>query len=157
MRLVCSFFMAGCLLGPAFGEAQDIKGFEGRWRQDIGESSPKGKTRTPKELNIHIDGDRLMVTMTGPGKVHQVQASYEISGPEVTYTGLNGDEFHIRVTHDGDSLVFEGKEQERGAEYPVHETWIFKDKSEGRVLLDTKNAKDPSEPSKAVTEYERVN
>jgi hypothetical protein len=136
--------------------SQELSGFVGAWRQDISDTSPKPKYKIPKELVIKLDGDTLTVTMKGPGKVHSANVTFEIGGPEVTYTGLDGDEFHIKATRDGNSLVFDGSEHERGSDRAVHEVWTLQNKSEGQVLLDTKNAKDPDEPAKVVAEYERV-
>ncbi len=156
MRFLSAAFLASGLLvsGPVY--SQDLSGFAGNWRQDIAETTPRPRGKTPKELKVKIDGDTLMMTMTGPGKVHTVEITLQIGGPEVTYTGLDGDEFHVKLTRDGHSLVFDGREHEKGRDYPVHEVWTLRNKSEGQVLVDTKDAKDPDEPAKTVTEYERV-
>jgi len=146
-------FFSLALASSGISSGQEPAGFAGTWRQD---SSPASKARTPKELVITIDHDTLMVTMKGPGKVHGVNVTYQIGGPEVTYTGLDGDEFHIKVTRDGDSLVFDGREYEDGSNLPVHEVWTLRNKSEGQVLVETKNnAKSASKPAK-ISEYQRI-
>ncbi len=104
---------------------------------------------------IKLDGDMLMVSMKGPGKVHSVNVTFQMGGPEVTYTGLDGDEFHVKVTRDGDSLVFDGSEHEDSRELPVHEMWSLRNKGEGQVLVDAKNAKSAGGAGR-VSEYERV-
>lgn len=141
---------------PILSPGQDVSGFAGAWRQDIPDTSPKPRSRIPKELLIKIEGDTLLVTMKGPGKMHSVDVTFQIGGPEVTYTGLDGDEFHIKVTRDGQTMVFDGSEHEKGSDHHVHEVWSLKDKKEGQVLVDTKDAKDPDEPAKVVSEYERL-
>lgn len=156
MRCVHCFLMAGILLDPAFAGAQNASAFSGLWRQDIADSSPKSKSRIPKQLNIKLEGDTLTVTMMGLGKVHQVDMTYQLGGPELTYTGLDGDEFHIKARREGDSLVFDGNEHERGSEHAVHETWTLQNKSEAQLLIDAKNAKDPDEPAQIRSEYQRV-
>jgi len=157
MRVPSGVLLLGMAIassGPSHG--QESMGFVGSWRQDISDTSPKPKSRIPKELVIKLDGDTLMVTIKGPGKVHSVDVTFQIGGPEVTYTGLDGDEFHIKATRDGTSLVFDGSEHEKGHDYTVHEVWTLQNKSEGQVLVDSKNAKDPDEPAKVAAEYERV-
>lgn len=155
MRFLSAALFAS-LAFPPFLPAQDLSAFAGSWRQDIPDSSPRSKTRKPKELNVAITGDNLTMAITGPGKVHHIEVTFQIGGPEVTYTGLDGDEFHIKLTREGNSLIFAGREHEDGHNYAVHEVWTLRDKSEGQVLVDTKDAKDPDEPRKSVTEYERI-
>lgn len=157
MRVHSGVLLLGlALASTSISPAQEASGFVGAWRQDISDTSPKPRSRIPKELVIKLAGDTLMVTMKGPGKVHSVDVTFQIGGPEVTYTGLDGDEFHIKAARDGNSLVFDGREHEKGSDYPVHEVWTLRNKSEGQVLVDTKNAKDPDEPAKVSAEYERV-
>jgi len=140
--------LASCGISPA----QEPSGFAGTWRQVL---SPTSKGRIPKELVITLDNDTLMVIMKGPGKLHSINLTFQIGGPEVTYTGLDGDEFHIRVTRDRDSLVFDGSEHEEGRDLPVHEMWTLRNNGEGQVLVDTKNAKSRGGSAK-IFEFERV-
>jgi hypothetical protein len=130
--------------------------FNGTWRQAIYGASPTTKSKTPRELVIKLDGDTLMLTMKGPGSIHSIDITFQIGGPEATYTGLDGDEFHIKVTRHGKSLVFDGREHEESRDLPLHEMWTLRNEGKGQVLVDTKNAKSTGEPAK-VSEYERVN
>jgi len=154
MRRRYALLVVACLVTTVRG--QDASGFNGTWREDIREGSPTGKSKTPRELRITTNRDTLTVTMTGTGKIHSVDVTYQIDGPEVTYTGLDGDEFHIKVSRGANNFVFDGHERERGSDYPVHEVWTLKNKSEGQVLIVTKDQKGSDEPAKSVTEYERV-
>jgi hypothetical protein len=154
--LLSATLLVGGLLISGRVYSQDVGGFAGSWRQDITQTSLRSKEKNAKGLEVKIDGDTLMITMTGPGKVHSVELTLQIGGPEVTYTGLDGDEFHIKLTRNGDGLVFEGREHEKGSDYRVHEVWTLRNKSGRQVLVDTKDAKDPDESAKRVTEYERV-
>jgi endonuclease YncB( thermonuclease family) len=157
MRVQSGVVLLGlAIVSASLSPGQEPMGFVGHWRQDLADTSPKPKSRIPKELVIKLDGDTLMVTMKGPGKVHSVDVTFRIGGPEVTYTGLDGDEFHIKAIRDGNSLVFDGSEHENGSDRPVHKVWTLRNKSEGQVLVETKTAKDPAEPAKVVAEYERV-
>ncbi len=156
MRVQSGVLLLGlAITSSRMSHGQELMGFVGSWRQDIAGTSPKPKSRISKTLVIRLDGDNLTVTMMGPGKVHNVDVSFQIGGPEVTYTGLDGDEFHIKATRDGNSLVFDGSEREESRDLAVHETWTLRNKGEGEVLVDTKNAKSPGEPAK-IFEFERV-
>ena len=139
MRIRSGLMILGFVLAASgMSHGQGAGGFVGAWRQVISDSSPARKVRIPKELVIKLDGDTLGVIMKGPGKVHIINVSFPIGGPEVTYTGLDGDEFHLRVSRDGDRLVFDGSEHEDGRDLPVHETWTLRNKGDGQVLVDSK-------------------
>jgi len=156
MRLMTGFLLAVVLaFSAAVAVAEGPDGFAGVWRQNIPDSAGKPRSKIPKQLVIKLDGHALMVTMKGPGKVPKVDVTFQLGGPEVTYTGLDGDEFHIRATREGDRLVFDGTENEMGSSLLVHEVWTLRSNSEGDVLVDTKNAKDHNQ-SPRVSEYERL-
>jgi hypothetical protein len=139
--------LLGLVLGPSIAShGKESSEFDGTWRQ---------KSKIPKELVIKLDGGTLMLTMKGPGKIHSVNMTFQIGGPEVTYTGLDGDEFHIKATRDGESLVFDGIEHEEGSELLVHEVWTLRNEGGSKVLVDTKSAKNPGKAAR-VAEYERV-
>jgi hypothetical protein len=144
--------LASALASSGILHGQEPSRFVGTWRQDI---SAAAKVKTPKELVIRLDGDKLTVITTGPGKVRSINVTFQIGGPEVTYTGLDGDEFHVKVTRDANSLVFDGREHEESRNLPVHEIWTLLNKGERQVLLDTKNAKSPHEMDK-IFAYQRV-
>jgi hypothetical protein len=138
--LLLGLALAGISHGKEPGE------FDGKWRQ---------KSKSARELIIKLDGETLMLTMKGPGKIHSVNMTFQIGGPEVTYTGLDGDEFHIKAIRDGDSLVFDGTEHEDGSILRVHEVWTLRNEGGGKILVDTKNAKSPGGPPRVAEDEHR--
>ena len=107
-------------------------------------------------MKVTLEGETLTITTTGPGKLQRVEVTYQIGGPEVAFTGLDGDQFHIKASRQGTSLVFTGHEHEDGRDYPVHEIWTLQDRKAGQVLVIKKDSKDPDEHETSVTEYLRA-
>jgi hypothetical protein len=68
-----------------------------------------------------------------------LDVQYEIGGKETVYTGLDGDEFHSRLTFDGDQFVFTIVEHERGKEIKSKEIWSLTDS--GKTLKRVKGDK----------------
>ncbi len=133
------------LLALQLAASPGASAFNGTWRQQLAATS----ARAPKQFVVKVDGNTLALTMTGPGKVSAVDVTFEIGGPEVTYTGLDGDQFRLKVKLEGADLVFQGTEHEDGRDLPVHETWTLKTEGNTRVLVDSK-------PNKRTTTFAQI-
>ena len=111
----------------AFG--QTPPDFSGTWRQ-----TSRGVER---QMDIKQGGHSLLVktTVTNAKGKRSLEVKYEIGGPAVTYTGLDGDEFRSSVRWDAQDLVFDTIEREDGKEIPEKTVWTL---AEGRDKLQVK-------------------
>jgi len=94
-----------------------------------------------------------ITTQTNDGP-RSLDLKYEIGGPELVYTGLDGDEFHTKVRWDGESLAFDTVEHERGREIVSKQTWTLADG--GAVLREVKQSGEAGKPAESVAIYEKV-
>ncbi len=97
----------------------------------------------------------LAVKMTGSGKVATVDVSFQIGGPTVTYTGLDGDQFTLKATRKGAEIVLDGDELEDGQVLTIHEVWTTKTEGNLQTLVVRTTTTARSRVSKT-TIYERV-
>jgi hypothetical protein len=136
-------------------EAQTPADFSGVWQQDVSRSVPQRKSGRARELKIQQIGQVLTVKITattGQG-VRTLDLKYEIGGEELVYTGLDGDEFHTKVRWDGESLVFDTVEHERGKTIVSKQIWTLAEG--GKILREVKQSKDPGETAESVAIYAR--
>jgi hypothetical protein len=145
---------AQCVFGLSFTDSPGASAFNGTWRQQI--TPTAGKSRALKQLVIKTDANNLAVTMTGPGKLKTVDVTFQIGGPEVTYTGLDGDQFQLKVSLQGTDLLFEGREHEGGRVLPVREVWTLRTEGNNLLLIDSRSSKDTQEGATRTTIYEQV-
>ena len=135
-------------------QAQQPLDFSGTWRQDLSRSVPQRKSSRARELKIQQIGQVLTVqvtTKTGEG-LRTLNLKYEIGAQELVYTGLDGDEFHTKVRWDGESLVFDTIEHERGKQIASRQIWTL---TEGRkILRELKQVKDADEAAESLAIYE---
>lgn len=129
--------------------------FSGAWQQDVSQSVPQRKSKRARELKIQQTGRTLSVTVstkTGQGE-RTLDLKYEIGGQELVYTGLDGDEFHTKVRWDGESLVFDTVERERGRQIVSKQIWTLAEG--GKVLREVKQVKEAGEPAESLAIYEK--
>ena len=77
--------------------------------------------------------------MTGSAKVATVDVAFQIGGSEVTYTGLDGDQFKLKAQLNGADLVLDGTELEDGRVLTIHEVWTIKTQGDQRTLIDSRS------------------
>ena len=94
-----------------------------------------------------------LLTNPGPG-ARAIVLNYSIGGNELVYTGLDGDEFHTKAHWDGESLVFDIVEHERGREIVSKQTWKLTD--DGRVLQEVRQVQRDGAPAKSVAVFEKM-
>jgi hypothetical protein len=118
------------LLVAISGHGQTRPDFTGHWRQttDFG---------AQRQLDVEQNGNTLRVktTVTNSKGSRHLEVRYQIGGPETTYKGLDGDEFHASVHCNGSALVFDTVEHEGGRQIPETTVWIL---SEDRNNLQVK-------------------
>jgi len=130
--------------------------FSGVWRQDVSRNVPQRKSKGARELKIQQAGRILtvqVINIMSEGK-RSLDLKYEIGGQELVYTGLDGDEFHTRVRWDGESLVFDTVEHERGKKIVSKQTWTLA--NGGTVLREVKHVREAGEPAESVAVYEKA-
>jgi hypothetical protein len=149
MRIFIAVLMSHCLLATPL-----VSSFNGTWRQQM--AANLAKARTPKELFIKMNAVTLAVKMTGSGKVATVDVSFQIGGPTVTYTGLDGDQFTLKATRNGADLVFDGDELEHGQVLTIHEVWTTKTEGNLQTLVDSRTTTTSRGRVSKTTIYERV-
>lgn len=76
---------------------------------------------------------------------------FVVDGPEIHYTGLDGDDFHSRVHWQAQKLVFEIVELERGETIRAQEIWELID--DGAKLRRIKREDGPDEHSTCTTTF----
>jgi hypothetical protein len=130
--------------------------FSGVWQQDVSRSVPQRKSKGAREMKIQQIGRILTIkitTNTNKG-TQSLDLKYEIGGQELIYTGLDGDEFHTKVRWDGESLVFDTVEHERGRQIMSKQTWTLV--NGGAVLREVKQVPEAEEPGESVAIYEKA-
>ena len=92
------------------------------------------KSQRPRALKIQQMGRLLAVKVITPTNegVRTLDLKYQIGGEELVYTGLDGDEFHTKLRWDGENLVFDTVEHERGKEIVSKQIWTL---AEGGTVL----------------------
>ena len=137
------------LLLAALGAfAQTPPDFTGTWRQ-------KTDRGVERRLDIEQRGHSLLVktTVTNSKGSRSLNVKYEVGGPAVTYTGLDGDEFRTSVRWDGEALVFTTIEREDGKEIPEKTVWTL---ANGRESIQVKRQSDKGgKITESVTAYVR--
>ncbi len=91
-------------------------------------------------------------TITAQGE-RTLILSYEIGGPELVYKGLDGDEFHTKVRWNGESLVFDIVELERGKELSSQQIWTLSEN--GKILREVKRGRRDGQPTESLSVFER--
>jgi hypothetical protein len=139
----------GLLCGPALGWGQVRPDFSGNWQQvnERCQPKPKDKSLVYRSIIDHRD-PALTVTVTStnyPPGARELHLRYETTGKELIYTGLDGDEFHTKVHWEGESLVFDTVEYERGHKVLAKEVWTLIEA--GRTLKRVKEENGPGEHS----------
>ena len=139
-----------CLL-----DAQPRVDFSGVWRQNPSRSVPQNKSKRARDLTIRQNGQTLLIKLSSrtSHEIRTLDLKYEIGGEELVYTGLDGDEFHTKVRWDGNSLIFDTVEHERGKQIPSKQIWTLAEG--GRVLREVKQVKEPDEPAESVSIFEK--
>ncbi len=130
--------------------------FSGLWHQDVSRSVPPGNPTRRRELDIQQAGNVLTVkvsTETSRG-ARALHLEYEIGGRELVYTGLDGDEFHTKVRWEGENLVFDTIEHERGSEIVSQQIWSLAEG--GKLLREVKRSKTARQPAESVAIFEKV-
>jgi hypothetical protein len=122
--------------------------FAGHWSRQTDSGSQR-------HLEIGQNGRKLRVKTqeTSPEGTRHIDVTYEIGGPETTYTGLDGDEFHASVHWDGKSLVFEIVEHENGSEIPQRVVWTLSEDS--NTLRVDRSLTKSGQTKHSLTEYIR--
>lgn len=108
--------------------AQSPRDFAGEWQQ----TGVKNYSMT-----VGVDGNEVRVHVTS-ARGH-LDVLYQIGGKETVYTGLDGDEFHSRLTFEDAQFVFRIVEHERGEEIQSKEVWSLT--NEGKTLKRVKGEK----------------
>ncbi|MGB7729871.1 MAG: hypothetical protein WBL50_17705 [Candidatus Acidiferrum sp.] len=101
--------------------------FTGHWQQQT-------NSKTQRQLRVEQKGQNLRVktVVTNSDGTRNLEIKYVIGGPETTYRGLDGDEFHSSVRWDASSLVFNIIEQEGSNEIPQIAVWTLS--ADGKAL-----------------------
>lgn len=135
--------------------AQRLFDFSGSWQQDVSRSVPPRKSQRSRELTIRQTGPTLAVKTTTENREGRrtLDLKYEIGGQELVYVGLDGDEFHTKVHWDGESLVFDTIEHERGKEIVSKQTWTLAE--DGKVLREVKQFTEAGEPAESVAIFNK--
>jgi hypothetical protein len=139
---------------PLWG-AQPQVDFSGSWQQDASRSVPEVKAGRSRELDIQLTATTLtykLITKSSQGPRTQA-FKFEIGGPEIVYTGLDGDEFHTKVRWDGEALVFDTVEHERGSEILSKQVWTVTDG--GKSLREVRQTMKSGKPVESVAVYEK--
>ena len=100
--------------------AQTSPDFTGHWRQ-------QANSKTQRQLEVAQTGGNLRVKtlVTNSDGTRSLEVNYVIGGPETTYTGLDGDEFHSSVRWDAGRLIFDIIEHEGSNEIPQKTVWTL--------------------------------
>jgi len=106
---------------------QTVSDFAGHWRQ-------LASSRIQRQLEVEQSGNSLRVKteVIGSKETRELEVKYEIGGPKVSYTGLDGDSFSTAVHWEGRSLVFETTERESGSDIPQKVVWTLSE--DGKTL-----------------------
>jgi hypothetical protein len=106
--------------------AQQQPDYSGTWQQVNERCVPRPKNKQAfYRMVVEQSSTSLHLRITtNKGKL---ALDYEMNGKELVYTGLDGDQFHTKVHRDGQSLVFETIEHERGHKLPAKEVWTLAD------------------------------
>jgi len=147
-------FVVQCLLALNPADAPDASVFNGTWRQQM--AAKLASSSKPKELLIKGDASTLTVRMTGPGKVATVDIVFYVGGPEVTYKGLDGDEFKLRASMEGANLVLKGTELEEGRVLTIDEVWTRRTEGNIQLLVDSRTTKNDHARATKITVYEQI-
>jgi hypothetical protein len=152
-RLVLALSLCFLLQSAPALEAQAQVDFSGTWQQDLSRSVPQRKSQRPRELKIQHIGRTLTVKITTQRgqDARTLDLKYKIGGQELVYIGLDGDEFHTQVRWDGESLVFDTVEHERGKEIVSKQIWTLSEG--GKVLREVKQAREAGEQSESVAVF----
>ena len=149
MRVLnCAAFAASfsLFLNPGFTRAQTRADYSGVWQQVNGRCIPKPKNKhVSYRLEVEQKDSSLRLRIT-TDKGH-LNLDYQTAGKELVYTGLDGDEFHTNVRWDGQSLLFDTVEYERGHKVLAKEVWTLLDG--GHTLRRVKEEDEPGEHSTA--------
>jgi hypothetical protein len=103
--------------------------FTGHWRQQT-------NSKTQRQLEVEQKGQNLRVktSVTNSEGTRNLEVKYVIGGPQTTYTGLDGDEFHSSVRWDANSFVFDTIEHEDSNEIPQKAVWTLS--ADGALQVD---------------------
>jgi hypothetical protein len=117
VKRVSAFFLLFFAISIRGQSATD---FAGHWRQET-------NSATQRQLEIGQDGQALLVKtiITNSQGTRRLEVKYEIGGPQITYTGLDGDQFRSSVHWDGSALVFDTVEHEHGRDIPERTAWTL--------------------------------
>jgi hypothetical protein len=99
---------------------QSATDFAGHWRQAT-------NSATHRQLEVQQNGKNLLVEtiVTDSQGTRRLEVKYEIGGPQVSYTGLDGDQFRSSVHWDSSALVFDTIEHEDGKDLPQKTVWTL--------------------------------
>ena len=151
---LCVCILLVALSAFAIGAETSVN-FSGAWHQDLSRSVPPAKSNNLRDLDIQHAGNALTVkvrTETSRG-VRTLDLTYEIGGRELVYTGLDGDEFHTKVRWQGESLVFDTIEHERGSEIVSQQVWTIA--GGGNILREVKRRKSDGQPAESVAIFQK--
>ncbi len=127
----------------------------GTWQQNNERCIPPPRNKSYSyKMTVELSDNTLRVHITsnnGHGE-RQSDFTYEIGGKELVYIGADGDEFHSAVHWEGDALVFDIVEHERGRLIRSRDTWTLIDS--GKSLQRVRES--PDERSKVVYVLERA-
>jgi hypothetical protein len=140
MRYLNCTVIGVSLLTPGLTPAQPQPDYSGAWQQVNARCIPKPKNKHASyRLVIEQNAAALhLLIMTNKG---QLNLDYELDGKELVYTGLDGDQFHTKVHRNGQSLVFDTVEYERGHKVVAKEVWMLLDS--GHTLRRVKQEDEP--------------
>ena len=129
--------------------AQSLTDFAGHWQE-------KANSGRQRNLEIEQNGRSLLVrtTVTNSQGSKNLEVKYEIGGPAITYTGLDGDQFRSTVRWDGNTLVFDTVEHEAGSEIPQKSVWTLS--GDGDVLQVDKTMTKSGKTSHSLATFVRL-
>lgn len=141
-------FAAIVLLVAICANAQSSVDFSGHWRQNP-------SSALQRQLEIEQNGQNLLVRtiLTNSEGTRHLEVKYQIGGPETTYTGLDGDEFHTTVHWDGSALVFDITERENGKDIPQKTVWTLS--ADGNTLQVDRTSEKSGKPAQSAMTYVR--
>jgi hypothetical protein len=122
--------------------------FTGHWRQ-------KTNSGTQRDLDVKQNGASLSVktAVTNSQGTRSLDVNYEIGGSETNYTGMDGDQFRSSVHWDGNTLLFDIREQENGSEIPQKTVWALS--QDGNTLQVDRTMTKSGRTSHSLSTYTR--
>lgn len=156
LSLACAF-PGFCLDQQDVGPTKVGLNLSGTWQQNNERCIPPPRNKAyAYKMTVDASDKTLRVRITannGRGE-RKLDLTYDIGGKELVHTGLDGDEYHSKVSWDRDLLVFAIVEHERGRLITSRETWTLIDS--GNSLQRVKVSSGPDEDSKSVYVLERA-